>query len=139
MRTLIITCTPNRFDVISYFKKYNTITWRQTKSCQPGDKAYVYVGRPLSCIKYLCEIIETDITSDSMDSDYYKTQSLTKRNKNKPFMKLKLLQEFAGKDLSLNDLFQHGLKTVQCTTEASSELKSYLISVTGKERSSDVN
>lgn len=54
-------------------------------------------------------------------------------------MKLKLLQEFTGKDLSLNDLFQHGLKTVQCTTEASSELKSYLISVTGKERSSDVN
>ena len=139
MRTLIITCTPNRFDVISYFKKYNTIIWRQTKSCQPGDKAYVYVGRPLSCIKYLCEIIETDITSDSMDSDYYKTQSPTKRNKNKPFMKLRLLQEFTGKGLSLNELLQHGLKTVQCTTEASGELKRYLISVTGKERSSDVN
>lgn len=139
MRTLIITCTPDRFDIASHFNSCDIITWRQTKPCQPGDKAYVYVGRPLSCIKYLCEIIETDITTDAIDSDYYNTQTPTKRSKNKPFMKLKLLYEFTGKELSLNELVQHGLKTVQCTTEASDDLKKYIASVTEKERYANVD
>lgn len=129
MRTLILTCTPNRFDIVSYFNCNDMITWRQTKFCEPGDQAYVYVGRPLSCIKYLCEIIETDIAAGSVDSDYYRAEVATKRTQNKPYMKLKLLYELSGIGLSLSALLEHGLKTVQCTTEASDELRNYLVSV----------
>ncbi len=139
MRTLILTCTPDRFDVASYFNGNDVITWRQTKSCQPGDQAYVYVGRPLSCIKYLCEVIETDIAAESVDSDYYRSQTATKRSKNKPYMKLKLLCELSGRGLSLSELLEHGLKTVQCTTEASDELKIYLASAIRRNGNGDTN
>lgn len=89
--------------------------------------------------EYLCEIIETDIAAESVDSDYYRSQTATKRSKNKPYMKLKLLCELSGRGLSLSELLERGLKTVQCTTEASDELKNYLASAIRRNGNGDTN
>ncbi len=129
MRTLVLTCTPERFDVAKYFNMSKEIVWRQTKKCEPGDLAYIYVGRPLSCIKYICKVIETDISPEAISLDYYQNQTATVRNKNKPYMKIQLLQELNHVELCLPSLLEHGLKTVQCTTEASAELNGYIRSI----------
>ncbi len=131
MKTLIVTCTPDRFDIISHFSSCNEVVWRQTKSCQVGDLAYIYVGRPLSRIAYLCKVKATNIQGSEISLEYYQRQQATSRNRNKPYMKLELLTELNYEGLALADLLNHGLKTVQCTTEASDELKKYLRSIVG--------
>lgn len=131
MRTLITSCNPDKFNLFEHFKKERQILWRQTKSCEIGDEVFIYVGRPQSRLLYKCKIIAVDLPSEIVDSDYYKMQTPSSRTKNKPYMRLELVRKLDNDGLTLPDLFSHGLKTVQCTTEASPELREYLNTVVG--------
>ena len=50
------------FDVVAAFNKLDMIDWRQQlKSVEPGDLVYIYVGAPISAIKYSCEVLLTNL------------------------------------------------------------------------------
>ena len=128
---LITSCNPDKFNLSEHFKKESQILWRQTKACEAGDKVFIYVGRPQSRLLYECEIMEINIPPESIDSDYYRNQPISNRSKNKPYMKLRYVRRLDEAGLTLPNLLSHGLKTVQCTTEASPELQEYLKEVIG--------
>ena len=130
MKVLVTSCNPQKFDINAHFEQDKTILWRETKACCIGDVVYVYVGRPESYLKYKCKVVDANIPPEKIDSDYYSKQKQSSRTKNKPYMRLVLIKELLRDGLALPDLLEHGLKTVQCTTEAGTELCDYLNEIT---------
>lgn len=128
MDNYIISCNPERFDIIQYWTHSNEVYWKQTKKFCIGDQVYVYVGKPYSRLMFQCEVTDINIPSITDENGYYSTYD-SGRNKDKPFMKIILKEELPDKGLTLNDLFKHGLKTVQCTTKADEELIKYILSI----------
>ena len=125
MKTLILTCTPDKFDIVSFFQNNEEIVWKQTASCEVGYYAYIYVGRPISSLRYCCEVIETNIV-DGECLPYHCDTTMPRSRRQRRYMRLKLLREIKNNELSLERLRAHGLKTVQCITVATDELKEYI-------------
>ena len=132
MKEYVVSCNPTNFDIVKHFSNTGDVVWRQTKPCQVGDIVYIYVGRPYSAIKYCCVVIEANINASEINTPFYKQQSVTKRNREKPFMRLRLEQTLNEDGLRLPELIEHGLKTVQCTTMVNAPLKRYLDEKRGK-------
>ncbi len=57
----LIPANPSYFDVDHAFSVSPVLHWKQSASIQTGDLVYMYYGAPYSQIRYLCEVIETDI------------------------------------------------------------------------------
>ena len=125
MKEFVVSCNPINFDIGNYFTQKQEIVWKQSKKCSVGDYVYIYVGRPLSCLKYICKITETDLLADVIDEAFYKQQHLS-QNSNTKYMRLKFLKEIEDQKLPLRSLLDNGLKTVQCTTEVCSRLSNYI-------------
>ena len=74
---------------------------------------------------FCCLVVKTNIITPPTLYDYYKQQNNGKY-KDYPFVELKLKYKLPEKGFSLQELLDNGLKTVQCTTKASSTLIEYI-------------
>lgn len=130
MTEYVVSCNPERFDILKHLETSKTIWWKQRKPCKIGDIVYMYLGRPYSRLFYSFEVIETDALSPTDMPNFYRNSP----KKNDKYMCLKLLEGLPSQDLSLDDLLSHGLKTVQCSTEVSAQLHNYIVQVCDKSR-----
>lgn len=125
MNYYIVSCNPDKFDIVDHFKNSVELLWKRTNTFMVGDQVYIYVGRPFSRLMFSCEVTENDILSIPKDSNYYSV-ICGGRNKDKPFVKMILKERLPEEKLSLPELITHGLKTVQCSTKANDELINYI-------------
>jgi len=132
MKEYVISCNLSQFDLISHFEHSKTVIWKQTKPCVSGDSVFVYVGRPHSRLFYKCKVVEANIPECPEGNPFYKDK--IGRQKNPKYMKLKLSEILPETGLSLAELQDHGLKTVQCSTQVSEELHDYIANVEMKRR-----
>ena len=99
----LVPCNPKYFDVDAAFKKSGEIIWKQSSNIKTGDIVYLYVGAPLSAVRYKCEASEVDIPYD------YKDENLT-INK---VMKIRLLKKYDKDFLSFKILKDYGVYAIR--------------------------
>ena len=117
----IIPANPEFFNVIEYFSSSSEVVWKQSSRLTAGDIAYIYVTSPHSEIRFVCEVLQTDIPYE------YQDQNLTM----KKAVKLKVLKEIPHGLCPISKMRELGVKAVRGQRTASAELTAYL-----KERSS---
>lgn len=127
----IVPCNLKFFDVISYFENCDTIIWKRGSSIHENDIVYIYVGAPLSEIKYKCEVVQEKVSIEEiMKNDYaIKKDAPIKENK---YMKLYLLEKYPDGVLCWSELKKHGLGQVQIQARTDRKLYSYIQEVVTK-------
>lgn len=127
----IVPCSLKFFDVIKYFDKYDTIVWKRGSAIHVNDIVYIYVGAPLSEIKFKCEVVLEKVDIDEIMANKYaiKEGTIIKENK---YMKLKLLETYEDGLLPWKELKQHGLGQVQIQARTDRKLLEYIRSVLKK-------
>lgn len=112
MTNWIIPCNIKHFDIVAHFIDNTEVVWKQDGRIQKGDTIYVYVGHPLSQIKYKCHVVDIDINREELLNNKYAIMG-NRFNDLIKYMKLKLDSTYKEGTLRLNDLKSNGLSTVQ--------------------------
>ena len=121
----MIICNPKFYDVKRAFDTLETVDWRQNRNIKPEDTVYIYCGAPVKELRYKCLVMESDMeSSDNKDADCYLSKDLKPHDR---YMRLKLIKQFSEGKFPLADLKANGLKSVQWATQATDELKSFLL------------
>lgn len=112
----IILCNPDDYDIDGAFDNLPIINYRQSTNIRPGDIVYVYCSRSMQYIKYKCQVLESDIYSETMPIEPYDDTPYHKGlgpNKTKRWMRLKPIYKYDDNVLSLKLLKKYGVNSVQ--------------------------
>ena len=112
----IIPANPDFFDVIDYFSSKTEVLWKQSSRLSAGDTAYIYVTSPLSEIRFICEVLQTDIPYEYQDSNL----------KMKKAVKLKVLKGIPQGVCPIRKMRELGVKAVRGQRIATAELVDYI-------------
>ena len=128
MTEWIITCNINAYNVEGAFDKLDTIDWKQSTYVEKGDIVYIYVGAPMSAIRYKCEAMEVELPEATIDDSEFVLDGSSYENYGR-YMRLHLLDKYDNPLLGRSKLIENGLKTVQGPSKVNSQLSAYLFSV----------
>ena len=128
MTEWIITCNINVYNVEGAFDKLDTIDWKQSTYVEKGDIVYIYVGAPMSAIRYKCEAMEVELPEATIDDSEFVLDGSSYENYGR-YMRLHLLDKYDNPLLGRSKLIENGLKTVQGPSKVNSQLSAYLFSV----------
>ena len=104
MTEWIIPCNLKYYNVEGAFKKLKTIDWKQSaKNIFVGDIVYIYVGKPVSSIKYKCRVNKTNLASVEIDDSDFVIHGENYENYGR-HMELELVHEYADTELTLEKL-----------------------------------
>lgn len=125
MTNWLITSNLEYYDVLGAFKKLNVVEWKQSVNIENGDLVYIYVGKPISGIKFKTEVLKSELPYATIDDTEFNRDATVYENYGR-YMRLKLVQEYDDNDLAYKELKEHELKSVQGPSRISSELLSYI-------------
>ena len=130
MNRWIIPSNLKRYDVISAFHKLQSIDWTQRiKGVEVGDVIYIYIGAPISAIKYSCKVTAINIKKgidELIDDNEFVIDSAFNNTAERTYMRLKKECEFDN-ELTFAVLKEHGWKgSVQGARAVPSEIASYI-------------
>ena len=110
MERWIVPCNVKYYDVEGAFNKLKRLDWKQSnKSIEIGDEVYIYIGAPISAIKYKCKVNKVNLDYIEIDDSEFVLNG-------EPYeeygnhMELELLEEFDNTKYSLEVLKAKGLK-----------------------------
>lgn len=110
MTDWIIPCNLKYYDVKGAFSKFKAIDWKQSaKNICVGDIVYIYVGKPISAIKYKCRVNKTNLSQIEIDDSEFIINGENYENYGN-HMELELIREYADTELTLDMLVENGLK-----------------------------
>lgn len=110
MTEWIIPCNLKYYDVKGAFSKFKAIDWKQSaKNICVGDIVYIYVGKPISAIKYKCRVNKTNLSKVEIDDSEFVINGENYENYGN-HMELELIREYADTELTLDMLVENGLK-----------------------------
>ena len=110
MTELIIPCNLKYYDVKGAFSKFKAIDWKQSaKNICVGDIVYIYVGKPISAIKYKCRVNKTNLSKVEIDDSEFVINGENYENYGN-HMELELIREYADTELTRDMLVENGLK-----------------------------
>ena len=108
----IVPCNPSIYDIAEHFAHSDEIVWKRTADGMSlGDDAYLYLSKPIGCVKYRCEVIEINVAPDVLASHQYavpKGASGTEK-----YMRLILRHSFTSHELTFSFLKELGLGQLQ--------------------------
>lgn len=106
----IIPCNLKYYDVGGAFANLKTTDWKQSnKNIAVGDIVYIYVGIPISGIKYKCKVNKTNIAYCEIDdSKFVKIGDVYERYGN--YMELELIREYNDDFLTIDKMHSLGMK-----------------------------
>lgn len=125
MTNWIIPSNLSLYDVLGAFSKLKILDWKQSANIEIGDIVYIYVGRPISGIRFKTEVLLTELPNEIIDDTEFKKDPAVYKNYGR-YMRLKLIHEYDDYELTFNDLKEQGLTNVRGTIRMSSELLSYI-------------
>ncbi|MCR5660743.1 MAG: MmcQ/YjbR family DNA-binding protein [bacterium] len=99
----IIPANPHFYDVVAAFAANNEIDWKQAASAKAGDIAFMYLGAPVSAVKYKCLITQADIPY------HYQNSHITI----KKLMRIKLLETYPQDFMPFARLKELGINAVR--------------------------
>ena len=110
MTEWIIPCNLKYYDVKGAFSKFKAIDWKKSaKNICVGDIVYIYVGKPISAIKYKCRVNKTNLSKVEIDDSEFVINGENYENYGN-HMELELIREYAGTELTREMLVENGLK-----------------------------
>ena len=109
MASWIVPCNLSHYDVDGAFANLPCVTWKQTRKVCVGDIVYIYVGKPISAIKYKAQAVAVDQTARNYDDSAFAIIP-AKYTDNDMFMDLKLLRTYDDAALPLALLHENGVK-----------------------------
>lgn len=110
MTEWIIPCNLKYYDVKGAFSKFKAIDWKQSaKNICVGDIVYIYVGKPISAIKYKCRVNKANLSKVEIDDSEFVINGENYENYGN-HMELELIREYADTELTLDMLVENGLK-----------------------------
>ncbi len=111
MTEWIIPCNLKYYDVKGAFSKFKAIDWKQSaKNICVGDIVYIYVGKPISAIKYKCRVNKTNLSKVEIDDSEFVINGENYENYGN-HMELELIREYADTELTRDMLVENGLKS----------------------------
>ncbi len=123
------------FDVEGCMKKYGEIFWMQYVNYQTGDKGFLYVAAPDSCIRYSFEVIGHDLPySEEMNREFeyniYR-QNIEEMKAHNRFALFRMTGETHSSRLRLSNLLDQGLKmaprgSIKLSNKDYKELEKYI-------------
>ena len=112
----VIPANPKYYDVDEAFKKRNIIEWKQTSKVNKGDIVYLYVGAPVSSVRYICEVTESDIPFNYKDENIKITH----------VMKIRKLKTLRKGLIDIKKVRELGVHNVQGPRKATKELIDFI-------------
>lgn len=108
------------FRITDYFSNNDIVDWKQSHyKFSVGDIVFLYVSSPISSIRYMLEVIKTDIPFEESinDSEYWTSKHpVAKEVKNYKYVRLKLLKRSDSPALHIDALSNVGIKVPQGAT-----------------------
>lgn len=112
----IVPANPKYFDIDKAFQESPILTWKQSNQISVGDIVYIYVGSPVSAIRYCCQVIRNNIP-----------YSFTSKNVSMKYvMKLKLLNTYEKDFCPFSLLKEYGVLAVRGPRFMPKKLADYL-------------
>lgn len=81
------------FDIIGAFNKLQNINWKQSSNVNAGDIVYIYVGKPISAIKFKCIALKVNLDKVSIDDSEFVIHGEAYENYGR-YMELQLLEKY---------------------------------------------
>lgn len=125
----IIPCNINLFDVRERFKHINTVVWKNSFTIRAGDTVYIYIGAPISQIKYRCTVISDQVDEETLQKNEYaivKSKGSNYFSKKVKYIQLRCDYEYPDGCLPLSVLKENGLGQVQIQARTDRTLQRYL-------------
>ena len=110
----LVPCNFKFFDIPACIEKYGEIYWMQYVNYQTGDKVYLYVSAPDSCIRYCFEVIGHDLPyspnlNREIEYNSYRGD-FEEQKKHNRFALFRFKGETKSPRLRLANLIDNGLK-----------------------------
>ena len=102
-RSWIVPANYHYFDLEAAFAASDLLNWKQTSSVAAGDIVYLYVGAPVSAVRYRCQVLEAGIPYDYDDG----------KVRMRRVMKLKRLFTYPPGAFPLSRLRSYGVQGVR--------------------------
>lgn len=99
----IVPANPKYYDIDAEFRAQSEILWTQKAALKQGDWVYIYMTAPHRCLRYACQVLETNITNEG-----YRDQEDIKE-----LMRLRLIDTFSDDVYPSSLLASHGVKAVR--------------------------
>lgn len=137
MKKWIIPCNPNKYDIDGAFGSFSELEWSQGKAkIEVGDLVYIYVGKPVQAIRYLCEVIDTYIPAEKAthEDGTYSLTGLPIVADASYYMRIKLLREYASDLITFGDMKQRGVSgSIQSPRTVPEELELFIDNIESAE------
>ena len=112
----IVPANPDYYDIDKAFKKTKGVDWKQGHGIKTGDIVYMYVGAPVSAVRYKCVVTETGIPYE-----------FSSRNVSmKRLMKMDVLKVYPADYCTFRKLNEFGVRAVRGPRRVSNTLDEYL-------------
>lgn len=112
----LIPANPNYFDIEKALEDKDEIIWKQTSKIKALDIVYLYIGSPISSIKYKFKVLSSDIPY----------QFANKNLKINKVMNLKLLERYDDNKYSFSKLNEFGVNAIRGPRHIPEKLKDYI-------------
>ena len=76
----VVPCNIKHFDLVSHFEKSDTVVWKNSFTIKQGDTVYIYIGSPISEIRYRCTVISDSVTDEVLAENRYAIVEKTGNN-----------------------------------------------------------
>ena len=114
-----------KYDVVSAFKEYNKIYWKQSIEIAVGDIIYLYVSQGSPAVKYKCKVNKVDLPrSDINDRKFDVTDTFDDTDER--YMEIELIKELKGDLYSKRAMEKHGFSLPQNLVQVTPQIKEYL-------------
>ncbi|MBQ7599754.1 MAG: MmcQ/YjbR family DNA-binding protein [Clostridia bacterium] len=104
----IVPANPRYYDVEKAFSERDEILWKQGRGIIPGDTVYLYVGSPVSAVRYRCVVTEAMIPSPYRDGNVSMTH----------VMRIRKTAEYRSDVFPLGRLRELGVKMLRGPSRA---------------------
>lgn len=135
MKSWIFITNLNRFRMHDFLRDYGFVEFLQKNKVHEGDIVFLYITRPYKRIEYKMVVEKTDIPwYDAFDDRAYSlSDSSSLPLESELVVRLKLVDRVISSELSLDCLYEHGLRgMMQGNKIADEELTAYIESIFAK-------
>ena len=112
----LVPANPAYYDIDKAFRQKKGVAWKQGSGIREGDTVYMYVGAPVSAVRYKCVVTEANIPYE-----------FTSRNVSmKRLMRMDVLQEYPAEYCPFRKLNEFGIRAVRGPRRVNDSLNEYL-------------
>ncbi len=111
----IVPGNPRYYDVDAAFSESDVILWKQSSDIHVGDTVFLYVGAPVSAVRYKCEAVEVNLPYS------YRDENVRMRY----VMRIRKLREYPPDVLPFSKLCELGIRAVRGPRTVSNAFSEY--------------